>query len=160
MNLLWSIVHVPSIENTLSLSSHRRLCFLFWLSVTDPSSTTSFRILKFQFLIIWSLWSFAPVFNCWWFRSPLFSCNVLIKQGHHNLKLNWSLLFWLVQSLQDRQWRHYAYSQKVHDPIVHRTSKSRTASSFLQTCSEQFCESLYCFKGSRFTEKLKNHVRN
>ena len=72
MNLLWSIVHVPSIENTLSLSSHRRLCFLFWLSVTGPRSTTSFRILKFQFLIIWSLWKFAPVFICWWFRSPLF----------------------------------------------------------------------------------------
>ena len=60
MSLLLNIVHVPSTENTLPLSSQRRLSFLL---VTAPLSTTSFRTLKFRVLIIWSMWSFTDVFN-------------------------------------------------------------------------------------------------
>ena len=39
--------------------------FPFWLLVTDPLSTTSFRTLKFRVLIIWLIWSFTAVFNLW-----------------------------------------------------------------------------------------------
>ena len=56
MGLLWNIVHVPSNESTLPLSSQRRL-------VTAPLSTTSFRTLKFRVLIMWQIWSFTGVFN-------------------------------------------------------------------------------------------------
>ena len=135
MNLLWSIVHVPSIENTLSLSSHRRLCFLFWLSVTDPRSTTSFRILKFQFLIIWSLWKFAPVFICWWFRSPLFRAT------------SWSnkaITIWSWTEFCDFDLYNPSridsedISPTVKSAWSHRTSKSRTSSSFCKLVANNF----------------------
>ena len=48
MGLLWNIVHVPSNESPLPLSSQRRL-------VTAPLSTTSFRTLKFRVLIMWQI---------------------------------------------------------------------------------------------------------
>ena len=65
MSLLWNIVRVLSTVNTLQLSSQHRLCVLFdswWL---NPLSTTSFPTLKLWFLIIWPIWSFTAVFNCW-----------------------------------------------------------------------------------------------
>ena len=64
MSLLWNIIHVPSTENTFPLSSQRRLSFLsdawspFHNIVPDP---------EVSILIIWSIWSFTAVFNCWKF---------------------------------------------------------------------------------------------
>ena len=65
MSLILNIVHVSSTENTLPLSSQRRLSFLFWLLVTDPRSTTSLQTLKFPSVIIWRKWSFTTVINMW-----------------------------------------------------------------------------------------------
>ena len=58
---------VPS-RNTLTFISQQVL-FPSWLSVTDPRSSW---ILISTSPIIWSLWSFAAVFNCWWFSGLLF----------------------------------------------------------------------------------------
>ena len=64
MSLLLNIVHVPSTENNLPLSSPRWLSFFpFWLVVTDPLSTISFWALTLRVLIIWSIWSFTDVFK-------------------------------------------------------------------------------------------------
>ena len=63
MSLLWNTVHVPSTENTLPLSSQRRLSFLF--------DSSSFRTMKFRVLTIWSIWSFTAVFKRKWFGSLL-----------------------------------------------------------------------------------------
>ena len=54
-------------ENALPFSSQRRLSFLW----PDPLSTTTLRSVKFRVVIIWSTWSFTPVFNCWSFASVL-----------------------------------------------------------------------------------------
>ena len=73
MSLLWNIVQVSSTENTLPLSSQRKLAFLpFWLLVTALFSTTSLQTLKFRVLIIWSIWTFTAVLNCWQFGVKLF----------------------------------------------------------------------------------------
>ena len=109
--------------------------FLFWLSATDPRSTTSFRILKFQFLIIWSFWSFAPVFNCWWFRGPLFRATS-----------------WSNKAITIWSWTEVCYfdlynpsridgediSPTVKSAWSHRTSKSRTSSSFCKLVANNF----------------------
>ena len=116
INLLWRIVHVPSIEkHSLTFISPQAL-FPFWLSVTDPRSTPSFRILKFQFLIIWSLWSFAAVFDCWWFSGPLFRATSWSNKAITIWSWTEFSNFWLVLSLQDRRWRHFAYCWKCMNP--------------------------------------------
>ena len=69
MSLLLNIVHVPSTDNTLPLSSHRRLRFLFWLLVTDPLSTTSLRTWSFEFSLSDRYEVFTAVFNWWWVGS-------------------------------------------------------------------------------------------
>ena len=72
VSLFLNVVHVHSTENTLTLSSQRRLSFLFELLETDPFSTTSFQTLKFRVLIVWSIWSFTDVFNRKELVCPLF----------------------------------------------------------------------------------------
>ena len=64
MSLPWNIVHLPSTESFLPLSSQRKLSFLFdsWKLLL---STISFRALKFQVLIVWSIvpWLMPSIFG-------------------------------------------------------------------------------------------------
>ena len=124
---------------------------LFWLSATDPRSTTSFRILKFQFLIIWSSWSFAPVFKCWWFSGPLF------------LATSWSnkaITIWSWTEFCDFDiYNPSRIDGKDISPTVksawsHRTSKSWISSSFCKLIVEPILRVLVLLQ--RLTIAWKN----
>ena len=85
MSLLWKIVHVPSTENTLPLSSQRRLSFLTlcdWSSfhniAPDPEVSSSHHLMNMKF------------YSClqfWIVRLSFVSSRFLIIQSQHSLKL-------------------------------------------------------------------------
>ena len=67
-----NIVHAPSTEHALTLSSQRRLSFLlnsWWLLIFPQLRCGPW---SFEFSFIWSIWSFTAVFNRERFVCPLF----------------------------------------------------------------------------------------
>ena len=146
MSLLWNSVHVPSTENTLTLSSERMLSFLFdsWWLILGPQHRSGLWSLEFwssdQYVLqLSSIVNHSAFHYLEQFldrtkprQSEIESCNFdlfnpcrIISKGSISLTDNsaWS----------------------------HLTSKSWT-SSVCKLIVKQVWESLYCFTGSGCTE--------
>ena len=120
---------------TLSLSSHRRLCFLltlgnwssFYSFVSDSEVSISHHMIIMKF-------------RCGVQSMMILSAHCFVQRldqtrpSQTEVELN-CCYFDLYNPSRIDVWRHFAYSQKVHDPRVHRKSLT---SSFCKLVANNF----------------------
>ena len=155
MSFLWKSVRVLSTQKTPHHFPLNIGFVSFWLLVTELLSTTSIRALKIPVSHHVIDMKFHCSFQLMIVRL-LGSRRFLIVQCHHDLKLNRIKQFWLVQSFQDHIGRHIACWPwslipsyiEILDIVI------------LQSHTDKFAESVYCFIRSGCTEILVNHARN